>query len=81
MTREELSNLSKDQVLLHKRYGIVKVIDITILGPVVSPETEAGKRILRMDAKDIPGAGDKLVVNDPERIDFITAESVSQFNP
>jgi hypothetical protein len=81
MTKQEYENLTEDQILLHKRYGIVKVIANTVLGVVVCPETEPGKRILLMDSKDMPGAGDKLVVVDPDRIDFLTAESVGKFNP
>ena len=80
MKKEEMFSLSPATKILHHRYGPAEVLEIVPeFGAVIQPLTEAGKRLLCADSGAIFGT--PLLENSNERMDFITGESVRQFNP
>ena len=80
MAPEQSAALIPGTELLHKRYGPVRVDGyITDKGPILTPMTETGKRLLAQDSGIQLVA--HLIEGDPSQINFITKESVAEFRP
>ena len=77
MTKEEFQNLRYGKELLHMRYGPCKVLEQTGTGVVVKFLTDVGKRLFAKEHHLTVYT--PALETDPNKLNFITKESVSQF--
>lgn len=78
MTKEEFSGLRYGEKLLHMRYGPCQVLEQTGTGVVLTFLTDVGKRLFAKE-HHISALIPLALETNPESLNFITKESVSQF--